>query len=34
MVIDAEGNRLGVMTPDDARKMAAERGLDLVGGRP
>ena len=38
MVIDAEGNRLGVMTPDDARKMAAERGLDLVevapDGRP
>ncbi|MEE2786187.1 MAG: translation initiation factor IF-3 [Myxococcota bacterium] len=38
MVIDAEGNRLGVMTPDDARKIASERGLDLVevapDGRP
>ena len=38
MVIDAEGNRLGVMTPDDGRRLAADSGLDLVevapDGRP
>ena len=37
-VVDEEGQQLGVMTPADARKIAEERGLDLVevapGARP
>lgn len=34
MVIDEEGNRLGEMSPDDARRIAFERGLDLVEVAP
>ncbi len=38
MVIDEQGNRLGVMNPDEGRRIAQERGLDLVevapGSRP
>ena len=37
-VVDEEGTQLGVMTPADARKIAEDRGLDLVevapGARP
>ena len=37
-VVDEEGQQLGVMTPADARKIAEDRGLDLVevapGARP
>ena len=37
-VVDEEGQQLGVMTPAEARKIAEERGLDLVevapGARP
>lgn len=29
-VIASDGEQLGVMTPDDARKMAQDEGLDLV----
>ncbi|UCF39378.1 MAG: translation initiation factor IF-3 [Acidobacteriota bacterium] len=29
-VIDEDGNQLGIMSPDDARPMADEKGLDLV----
>ena len=34
MVIDEEGNRLGVMTVDSACRAAADRGLDLVEVSP
>ncbi|MCB9527501.1 MAG: translation initiation factor IF-3 [Myxococcales bacterium] len=34
MVVDEEGNRLGVMTPEEARRLAAEKGLDLVEVAP
>ncbi len=38
MVIDEDGERLGVMSPDEARRLAFEKGLDLVevapGARP
>jgi translation initiation factor IF-3 len=33
-VIGAEGEQLGVMTPDEARQHAAESGLDLVEVAP
>jgi translation initiation factor IF-3 len=33
-VIDDEGEQLGVMTPEDAIKIASERGLDLVEVAP
>jgi len=37
-VVDEEGQQLGVMTPAEARKIAEDRGLDLVevapGARP
>ena len=29
-VIDPDGNQLGIMTPDEARRLAQEKGLDLV----
>lgn len=29
-VIDTEGEQLGILTPDEAQKVAEERGLDLV----
>jgi translation initiation factor IF-3 len=34
MVIAADGEKLGVMTPDEARDIAAEQGLDLVEVAP
>ncbi|MEE2758082.1 MAG: translation initiation factor IF-3 [Myxococcota bacterium] len=34
MVIDEEGNSLGVMNPEDARRVAADQGLDLVEVSP
>jgi translation initiation factor IF-3 len=34
MVVDEDGNRLGVMSPEEARRMAAEKGLDLVEVAP
>lgn len=34
MVIDEDGERLGVMTPEDGRRIAAEKGLDLVEVAP
>lgn len=34
MVIDDEGNRLGVMSPEDGRRIAFEKGLDLVEVAP
>ena len=33
-VVDEEGQQLGVMSPADARKIAEERGLDLVEVAP
>lgn len=33
-VIDPDGNQLGIMTPSEARKIAAEHGLDLVEVAP
>jgi translation initiation factor IF-3 len=33
-VIGAEGEQLGIMTPDDARQKATENGLDLVEVAP
>ena len=33
-VVDEEGEQLGVMSPADARKIAEERGLDLVEVAP
>jgi len=33
-VIDPEGNQLGVMSPDQARAIATEHGLDLVEVAP
>jgi len=33
-VIDPEGNQLGIMTPDEGRRFAEERGLDLVEVAP
>jgi translation initiation factor IF-3 len=33
-VIGAEGEQLGIMTPDDARQRATEQGLDLVEVSP
>ena len=33
-VIDPEGKQLGIMTPDEARRMAEEQGLDLVEVAP
>jgi translation initiation factor IF-3 len=29
-VVDQDGNQLGIMTPDEARRIAQEAGLDLV----
>ncbi len=34
MVIDADGGALGVMSPDDARRLAFEKGMDLVEVSP
>ena len=34
MVIDEDGTMLGVMTPEDGRRVAAEKGLDLVEVAP
>lgn len=34
MVIDDSGERLGVMSPDAARRLALEKGLDLVEVAP
>ena len=33
-LIDEEGNQLGIVATDEARGLAAERGLDLVEGAP
>jgi translation initiation factor IF-3 len=33
-VIDEDGNQLGIMSPDQARPLAIERGLDLVEVAP
>ena len=34
MVIDDDGEQLGVMHPDDARRIAREKGMDLVEVAP
>lgn len=34
MVVDETGEKLGLMSPDDARRIAADRGLDLVEVAP
>ena len=34
MVIDEEGTSLGVMSPDEGRRVAVDRGLDLVEVSP
>lgn len=33
-VVDDEGNQLGIMSPEDAMKIAEEKGLDLVEVAP
>lgn len=33
-IIDPDGNQLGIMTPDEARRLADEHGLDLVEVAP
>ncbi len=33
-VVDAEGNQLGIMTPNQALQIARERGLDLIEVAP
>lgn len=34
MVVDEDGNRLGVMSPEEGRRLAADKGLDLVEVAP
>ena len=34
MVIDEEGTQLGVMNPEEGRRIASERGMDLVEVAP
>lgn len=34
MVVDETGEKLGLMSPEDARRIAADRGLDLVEVAP